>query len=450
MNYIEENYKLLNEQYYGKNPILLKIEKEFDEIIKIIKNKKDTGNFIIDGVKDLLSFLSTEELNQVTQHAKKIEQLSIEMFNFKSLKIYIVNYGMFNATSLCKEIITANFFLEKEVGPNGLRYIEKKRNCIIGISLELLGHEKMTGSIATAIYLHEIGHTFYYEKSLLFLISRLELADAAIDLFKTILKHDGLISAIYAGGIFGTVASNLGKGVLNNTVDKVENKYIKSAIHQMTNIALSLYLQIKIFKDRAYVASNYLDLMKKSFSIDRFIGFFKNPMTIITNLVGSQDELFADNFATSYGYGPEIAAMSSIFLESSATPLLDILNKNFVTSYVLDVIEKSLKIMPNPFVSRVSEPTRIIDQINYLEANLSNTSYSSEQRKAITTELNQVKKLYKDLERKCTTMDDDSLLKQGKVITALLTNRDFFTKGELGYHINKPHYDKKGNWKNLI
>ena len=99
-----------------------------------------------------------------------------------------------------------------------------------------------------------------------------------------------------------------------------------------------------------------------------------NPLTASIKLNTYSNELFADNFATTYGYGPEVAEFSRIFaLDSTGFELLDSWNKDSKFMKTMnDMLLNYTNLFDsfNIFKDRASEITRAYDQLNYLKNNL--------------------------------------------------------------------------------
>ena len=94
--------------------------------------------------------------------------------------------------------------------------------------------------------------------------------------------------------------------------------------------------------------------------------------------------------------------------------------------------------------NRASEVTRVIDQLNYLKANLKDIK-DKNKRKAIEKDIASIEKTLKEFEK--ASNDPVSVQRYNKLKNSFAFDRN---AGELAYRVRRRHYDVKGNWKNLI
>lgn len=472
MNFLQEHYKMLNEQYYGKNPILIKIDKEFDEIIKIIREKQTDIDYA------QLVPMGSKEMKRINVHKVKIEKYVEELFNFKEVNIQIVNMGVVNAFTVSKEIIPTIIWAEKENGKYGIRYKNKTRTLLGIITVEIMSFKGVNGSIMTAILLHEIGHNFYYENNIIFYLAQLDIyyklyrnitATVNIESNKSMSKmkmeeynkkRDELLGGSKdkksRGIIFKTLTPMLlslplGKFIVSKIVKFGENTIIRSNMQSLLNTLLIAFNSINCITQIGQNAGNTIKML---FNPIKLYGiqasyFLTNPLSIASTITQKRNELFADNFATAFGYGPELTQMTIINNRMTGYTLADILSKKSKTiSILIDALSNILDLFPDPFSDRVFNATRLLDQLNYLESNLKNECLDNKQKKAIEKDLNEVKQKCKEM-KDMSSLDGD-LVKNGKIFTAFILQRDLATKGELSYHLNYKTYDNDGNWKNLV
>lgn len=405
------NNRILNEQYYGKNTKTLEMEKIFANI------KKD------------MEKSSSKELYNADcrKYEKEFEKVLKELFNFKEVSFDIKNIGSINAYTLAK---TADDFFagpltNKEVNKKygGIRYTdEANRALMVTISLEIIRKEECTPAILTAVLLHEIGHNFYIEDTMVFRI-------------------DTLITSIFTFGYTINSVKFFSASLTNYFKDTAFWSFLR-------NIKSILMRYIGYINSLQYVFYGAMSLA--SFNFDIFINAMKmlNPLNIIFTENTYNNELFADNFATSYGYGPEIAEFSKIFnLNSTGFELLDSFNnKNNFFKFLNDIFLKNRAIFDSidPFKNRASEVTRVIDQLNYLKANLKDIK-DKNKRKAIEKDIASIEKTLKEFEK--ASNDPVSVQRYNKLKNSFAFDRN---GGELAYRVRRRHYDVKGNWKNLI
>lgn len=406
-----KKYQMLSEQYYGKNKMTLAIEKEF-EIIKDILIKGGSTNIT--------------SITEVDSHVENIALYLKELFNFYKVDITVKNIGTFNAYTFAVSAGDIGkgplYGKEKNKKYGGIQYTdEAKRNCVVTLSVEIIKHEKVTPAMMTAILLHEIGHNFYIENTISFTVT-----------------HSIFLLTNCICPVFTLLTTNTGKGIMINIrsyfKDSIIAKYFKlvsNAFQQINSVLISIS-----------VVTGAVSTFLRNFDILRNISMvIANPATLFTNQNTYNNELFADNFATSYGYGPEIITMSKMFDESFYTETLQNASKNKFTKAFLDIALNMPKITNNfdIFKNRADTATRAIDQIKYLEANLNNIE-NKEHREYLKKDIQLAKKQLEEYQKGIDDMP----------IQSSINKTTFNNGGELAYTMRQRHYDNKGSWKNLI
>ena len=410
-DYLDQQVHLLNEQYYGKNAMTLAMEDTFSKIKKKIKEDKH-GNL---------------DAKTCIKYAKELEKYLKELFNFKTAIVEITNIGSINAFTYAKTFndtfkgpLTHK---EKNKKYGGIRYTDEANRALqVTLSLEIIRKEEMTPAILTAILLHEIGHNFYIENTLAF---RIDSFLAGIVMFGT---NTNEIKAI----------DNTITRIIRNNPIYQKIKGLQSMLKRFNGYVMSLAIIV-------LNASGIFNGMSYVIKIMRDASTMVNPLIAAIKLNTYSNELFADNFATTYGYGPEVAEFSRIFaLDTTGFELLDSWNKE--SKFIKTINDMLLNYTDlfnsfNIFKDRASEVTRAYDQLNYLKKNLNDVK-DSKQKECIKKDIELVEKSIERLEQELK--EPENSFKNIKFDHAVKN------KGELAYRIRKRHYDDNGNWKNLI
>lgn len=382
---LKEQNMILQEQYYGKNKKTLEMEKVFERL------KEDCT--------------SLSGSNYI-KYEKQLEKIIKELFNFKSVMVTIKDIGSINAYTYSNNLSNVSSgmltFKEKNKKYGGIQYTDKANRAMdVTISLEIIRKEEMTPAMLTAVLLHEIGHNFFIEDSLAFI-------------------GDELL--ITVSSPFNSI--NSFKSIRNLINDRFRNTSLGKISKTIVNAINRLYGHI----------STLIVCFNLGVTLTNPIGVIINnvkKMIPFGNLSTYNNELFADNFATSYGYGPEVAKLANVFANNSIG--VEDIDNSFKTSefskklFIMykDVLTAFNSI--NPIALRSNEYTRVTDQLKYLKENLKDIK-NPKQKKSIEYDIKCVEATLKDFEENGSTM---------------------LKFNDVAYNVRKPER-KNGNWRNLI
>lgn len=450
MNDLLERNRILNEQYYGKNPLTLDMEKQFEQIQIICRGLQDKT------ILGSLTPMTPDIMKQISPLTTKIEKDIEELFNFRRASLEIINSGSMNAFTLPGDNIPTVAWAAKENGTYGIKYKNKSRDIIIMFNIELITSPSVTPAMCVAVLLHEIGHNFYYENSVLYYGSKALDALNVYKLLKTQLLKNGLANSDKDASNMA-ISAAIQTYILNSFVVKELSTYI-SKLGSNSKISAILKSIIGTYKicyesfDTLRGYYNRLNNFSNIFNNSIFtkLSKLKNPLTIPHAIIAKRNEMFSDNFATMYGYGADTAMIDAkTFVDTYGDSLLDKMTQNSkILTMITEIMFKTSDLIPDITEPHGTHVSRVLDQINYLEKNLQNESLTDKQKKAIVSDLKQVKDVYAQLDE-YSKMDGD-LVKQGKVITALLIQNDIALTGGISYNLNYDTTDKNGNWKNLL
>lgn len=407
-----KNKELIQEQYFFKrNKNLDKIENCFERAIAISRDESKSLTNIFKDLKPIEKELST---------------LVKDMFNFSSSIVRFVEIGSINAYTY--DLPSISFFdifkgpeYNKVKTSDGVRYKKpvKPFDCTIG--LKLIQMEGMTPRIATAILLHEIGHNFFVEDSFNYVFNKISLwiimlPNIVMHKYSTKqeLKSDDSISKMLSAKLT-VLANNLA----------------------MISTIFSIFLSSPIFIAKG-VFSGLLNKLS--------IPFLKNVDMSDSN-TDYRNEQFADNFATSYGYGKEVMQVQELFANNkTGIYVYDKAMENKISGSLLAFILNVDKIIsggisgdPHP-----NEVARMMDQIKYLKDQVKNVK-DPKSKKILLNNIKECENLMKTAE----DIINNKGYSKNSVINKLM-KKNLDSKGGPQYNIyTKGDQYKDGNYESM-
>ena len=272
----EIEYHLLQEAYYGKLPEFEEIEELLETVMEKVKKEPKTCN-----------------PNKYPE-MKKIEKLFSKVFGFKKSLIYweAVTKEDAYTVSMNTLVIFANKGKDCIKKTNRGFYDENHSSVLtvyLGIGLILLS--KMSARELLACILHEIGHNF--------------------DLSGYHLIGYYMNNILYFGLPWMATANKRTFGKINKEKMKYYDNIKKESDKLFNddkdrNKANQKYLKFMKTCEQSSAKFSLLSLVLNLISAP-FVLLF-SPITQITTLAGKKGELFADSFATAYGYGTELVS----------------------------------------------------------------------------------------------------------------------------------------------
>lgn len=271
---MSDNSELVTEAYVGKTKECLKLESEFSKL----KNQYEK-----DGGSELSRAVNTNIAN--SDSVARIEKIISKMFGFRNTYLVIRSNTMVNAMTAPRSTLISNTTKHPgRVVENGKRYYDAEHNytCYLFMYSEIF-HE-LTPAELTACLIHEVGHNF----------------DNTISayLFDTLFWA---IDLAFSGGImrlFGPEVMFF-QQTIGKLLDKTKIWPALWGVHDLTIKYLSILL-------------GPIGKVSKLSNIAQAVSMNPNPGLLIGGF-RFESEAFADNFAASYGYGPEVISMADKF-----------------------------------------------------------------------------------------------------------------------------------------
>ena len=273
---LSDNSELVTEAYVGKTKECLQLESEFSKL----KNQYEK-----DGGFELTRVINTNIAN--SDSVKKIEKLISKLFGFRQTYLVIRNVVENNAMTCPRSTLISNTTKHPgRVVQNGKRYYDEEHSytCYLFMYSEMI--HLLTPAELVACTLHEVGHNF-----------------------------DNTISAYIFDTIFWALEICFSLTLIGGVVSRVfgpEIAFFKQSICKILD-QTKIWPAVWGLRD---VTVKYLSMIlgpigKLSRLSKLFESFAKNPNPGM--LLGGfrfESEAFADNFAASYGYGPETISMA--------------------------------------------------------------------------------------------------------------------------------------------
>jgi hypothetical protein len=280
---MSKDYKsdIFQEAYYGKTKILLEAEKCLNQIV--LKVTRDPSTIV-----------------DKTPENIRLQALLKKQFGFKEVNILWNNTPGFmpNACTLIgvESLALGNFSYQID-NKNGYYDSKHINYCVVQISSSMITYSGVTGSELLAIILHEIGHNFdasIYNilKYVFFLIKPVEV--------QSVDEETGLAVKTKVPASIYTVISKL---VANSEVFKRFNVGVQRFYDFVLEKLPSLNNFLAILNDYISNAGKILSRIAGVYnilSIPQII--LMAPISHIGYMAERKTEIFADSFATVYGY----------------------------------------------------------------------------------------------------------------------------------------------------
>jgi hypothetical protein len=372
---------LLSEAYYGKNPVLKKIEGLVENIrLKIIANP------YYDATAD--------------KDNKEIERLFKSLFNFEEFFIqWHKNQANANAMTLPVGLMLttsyATYDIKKE--KNGIRFKDPKGK--IGMFHSFNSLFSLTGITSAqwvAVMLHEIGHNFYIG-GYAYVVKKLLIIRNLIDIIVQlgISKNPEYINYLINVLTSWLMATTVTGRKITINIQKFIEKY--PALKNISDVISTIFA---MYSD----ALSLMFGMINSFFIATGAWVIQLPAVAIgsvVNLIDSiifdsyRDEKFADNFATSYGYGVELATTAQSFGNVGSM--------SAVEKFIQEIPVYNELYNANRFIIRSiggigechpDDYQRVSDQAKMLRSELNKQGIPAEARKSMQGELEEIEAIY--------------------------------------------------------
>ena len=373
------NNELFMEAYYGKLPEFEEIEMLFDSIIKRARADGYDSN-----------------PNKYVE-TKKIEKIFAKVFGLKKMVLYWIPSNVKNAYTVTIQSILlfgeSKDYIEKRTDRGFYDTSGRSVFTVYAYTGLLQKDINLSAHELTAILLHEFGHNFDYSKyhMISFLV-------------------DCLVNPGYANSIENN------KSIEDH--NKIKDEYLKNTKKYWNKIYESKPERKR--KDREYKRA--MEKALRTGMFQKTIRFIASTLTLpfiliislpvqLLSLDGKKGELFADSFATSYGYGSDLI--------TGLEKLGDVSKIKVEHSKGLDIMRDLNNCMDEIFIGLLeihgTTQERCKETIKKLEADIRSSDFPPELEEELHDELNKVKARYMEL-LAVSENGDDKILKSWRKI----------------------------------
>lgn len=373
------NNELFMEAYYGKLPEFEEIEMLFDSIIKRARADGYDSN-----------------PNKYVE-TKKIEKIFSKVFGLKKMVLYWIPSNVKNAYTVTIQSILlfgeSKDYIEKRTDRGFYDTSGRSVFTVYAYTGLLQKDINLSAHELTAILLHEFGHNFDYSKyhMISFLV-------------------DCLLNPGYANSIENN------KSIEDH--NKIKDEYLKNTKKYWNKIYASKPERKR--KDREYKRA--MEKALRTGMFQKTIRFIASTLTLpfiliislpvqLLSLDGKKGELFADSFATSYGYGSDLI--------TGLEKLGDVSKIKVEHSKGLDIMRDLNNCMDEIFIGLLeihgTTQERCKETIKKLEADIRSSDFPPELEEELHDELNKVKARYMEL-LAVSENGDDKILKSWRKI----------------------------------
>ena len=403
-------YGPVEEAYFGKTKNLLDVEKLVDGIIKQLKVPfKKVGKRIIDCTK----------INKSKEN-KKIEALLCKEFGFKEMVLHWDGSEIVNAWTVTHGIIKIVEGSEPVLplkNGDGTYYDSKhKYLCVVNFYAGFVD-AGITAEEVVACILHEIGHNFVCTP-IVNVVSMLEWAMIPINILKLGQAHAAADSAVAAAGMWEMLRTMFRPfrylSMISDGINRLFQKFWPEAIKQQLK-EVDLWIQ----DHKSYILAEWEEYVKEvekakeeykknptmmaigyAFGVGLEFGslIFWHDLVVLQQMLslqsGYSNEVFADSFATAYGYGSATVALQRrIEYYILDNPYLAKENKDNVYNQYIIIMGQ---IMTTFLDEHPASQTRMKNQINKLRRELEDPNVDPRVRKELIKDLDRAEKIYDD------------------------------------------------------
>lgn len=383
----------INEVYFGKTPEILAIEKQLDKF----RNKYMTE----------IKFFA--EYNSSDSDLLKFNRMIEDYFGFEAFslsihhKLFSISAGTvpvyynYDVTNMNKYLITTK---------NGFKFDKKaKYTLYIIITTNVIFNPEITSGEILAALLHEIGHNFY-----------IAIHKSGFIFSKITTIYNYIMYSFIKDNIFGNVYNIIkDTNLFKLTVFKLSN-YLKRNTSFWAWIEDYIRLYFDVSDDINDIYQNFIKTITLGFSqykkIPKFIyNKLLNPLTYINSKYSYDNERFADNFATMYGYGPELASgIEKINSVQYNIGFAKIISEIPILNYIYSInIFASISVMLL-FDEHPSLLSRFTDQVKLLEREIKKNDIDPKMKKSMQNDINNLNNTIKNMTTITKDIKDPNLI----------------------------------------
>lgn len=352
----------VHEVYFGKNKYLLEAEKVLG---RLRKNYLGADEVKLNKAKEILEF------NRLMEKAFKLECFCLT----------VIHSGLFNANTLAiGTVIDAPNYKgvkSNEIGFNW-DYI-KDSTIIVNVNSGLLTNSNITDGEVMAVILHEIGHNFdtsisSFCRGSSYIIKVLALITMPIGILT---NPDTTIQLTRGGRRWYTNLLRDWREKGNIFVDLIDSfRYAFSKILTLVAVPMHMFMNIRS------MLTPMIPLIDISTAEQLALGALK-----------FRSEALADNFATAYGYGPELQSfMVKLKYKAGGWADEELMRNIPVIGTWLDLSNMPTHIIQSIVADHPDYAFRCKDQINMLKRELDRSDLDPKMKGIIRNDIKEIEK----------------------------------------------------------
>lgn len=348
----------------------------------------------------------------------EFNRLAEKVFGFKTYALDIFPSNIYNAYTLpidMKLDTKMNIKKTSICDKSGFKYKKEAGYCCITcISSGLIFSDNFTDGEILAIILHEIGHNFA------------SVVDRGIEINMFTLKYVNLVCQLinYANGRFHTLPAYF--NAFDEFIVKLEDDIRK----KLPALATILTIWNGISAIASDIVINIFALMGDILGYNIVRNLAAKIENILFKPTAYTNEKIADNFATIYGYGPEISTALNKFEVKRGIITTDTLNEIPVIGDIIALKNLPAEIIISAFDEHPDTLERCMDQVRLLERELKKSNLDPKMKKVISDNIDELKKAQDDYSNNYKDRHNATIYK--RMWYSLIFN---ITDGDLKHHM---------------
>lgn len=360
-NELLKDVDLFSEAYYGKLPEFVVLEKLFDKVIEKVNSE---------GV--------TKANPNKYDEMRQIEGIFKQVFGFKKATIYWEPFISPNAYTYSMNIYLIYSDKKNHIEKTSRGFYDNSKSTTLAVFTSVgLFNVGLSSRELIAVILHEIGHNFD---------------------FSAYHKIDNIIYTILSfGGTIKDIKKNKNKidELRDDTLDDISADDDKIYNNQKRRDKAAKEYE-KMMKDSIKVSAILRLITFPIHSIENLASFMMMPVYNLLNMAGKKSELFADSFATAYGYGNELIT-SLDKLDKSSSKYYE--PKSKIMKFLTDLQNMQLEILLALTDPHGSTHERCQECIEKLRWDLKHNDFPPELKQELINEINKMTNQYKQLSK---------------------------------------------------
>lgn len=433
-----DQIKPVDEAYVGKQPNLLAMEKCIDRLRKKYYEKMD--------IFDVVLLKNVE--NDDDWH--RFRDLIEEQFGFYSVTLTlfeILPSGMGSVPNACTlplhldPIYLAKLRVNLKVDSKHIQFDKKAEFCtLICINPKLFFSKEFTSAEVLAVVLHEVGHNF-------------EVATLTATLPFHYIRAISVWSKVLASGnpvsiaLLGSLLLNPGRKFISDAYKEIQNDSTLSSIYAfmtygiqyigfMNGMSLRNAIEFCVMRPLEKILPN--KIVARLANLACYIARV-SPIDIAAAQLTYVSEKYSDSFVTLHGYGPEFAmAMKKLHATGDVFGVYELIQTTPILGHIYGLNDWILDHIMAVLDGHPDDATRMLTQVNVLEADLKNTRLDAKTRKLINKDIAECKKALKEIKLNYNSMNRNSKAKTAyniqtqafldNIVTMLFPNGDLRTE----------------------